>query len=102
MLEIDDTRVYWADPAEGSISSTILEGGEVATLVSGQPGISDLAAGADSLLWSNEKTGQILEVPKTGGEARVVATGLDAPRFVALDAAAVFWEAGGVVYRLPK
>jgi hypothetical protein len=102
LLAIDDTRVYWADPTDGSISSAILEGAEVATLVSGQPGISDLAVGADAVLWSNEKTGQILEVPKAGGESRVVATGLDAPRFVALDGAAVYWEAGGVVYRLPK
>ncbi len=78
-----------------------LTGGAVTVLVPNDPGVTDIAVEGTAVFWSNGQTGNISTVERRGGEPRVVATGLDNPRHVELDGSAVFWESGGVVYRLP-
>lgn len=102
-LTLAEGFVYWADDAKGSIHRMPKAGGEVQTVAGDIRGVSDIEVGRSTVYWvESAGTLKAAPLPGTPGEARTIASGLAAPRFVVADAAAVFWESGGTVFRLPQ
>lgn len=102
VLRPDATHLYWLDRAAGAIFRVAKAGGSVETVTQGHPGVWDFALDDTRVFFSASEAGKILAVPKAGGDVEVVVEGLTQPRHVVIDGAAVYWEAGGVVQRLPK
>lgn len=57
-----------------------------ARLASGGSEVADLVSDDDHLYWSDRAGGRVRRVPRAGGAASDVMTGLGAPRHLALDA----------------
>jgi hypothetical protein len=100
------TGIYWT--AVGSVMRAGLDGSGVTTLASGQSGPGGLAVDAHGIYWVNAGTpvssgdgdpapgtGSVMKANLDGSGLTVLASGLDAPSSVAVDATSVYWTNQG-------
>jgi hypothetical protein len=101
-LATDPTHLYWIDRGQGRLVRVPKAGGAIEILVDDRPGLWDLTLDDARVITTDRDAGMVLAVPKSGGAITVLAEGLSQPTRVVVDGAAVYWEAGGVLQRLPK
>jgi hypothetical protein len=111
---VDDTYVYWTEAgddtggATGSISRATKAGTDQTTLASGLPTPWLLAQDANSLYFTSRDLGAVFRVAKSGGNAQMLAPGLNASPGgiqgwgVVVDDANVYWRDEGFVRRIAK
>lgn len=95
--------LYGINTTSGALQRWPKAGGTAETLVS--DGLQDafgLAVDDDHVYWTQPVEGIVGTVPVSGGPTRLFATAQAEPRWIALDRAAVYWEASGALFRLPK
>jgi hypothetical protein len=105
----DDRYLYVCTGAIGySIARVDKTSGAVTQLVTGTESMSIAADGTD-LYWStyapSDPSGVVMRVPKVGGTAETIASGLLRPGHVAVDDEAVYWTRetmDGAIYRRSK
>jgi hypothetical protein len=100
-IRAEGTSAYWIDTAAGTLDSTPLAGGSVATLASGLGGAVALRLTASSALWSDggptsgcclqTGMGSVKSVPLGGGTVSTLVAGLDAPAALDADAEHLAW-----------
>ena len=92
-----DGWLYWAGARTGLVHRTTTEGGEIATVASDRPGVTDVATDGEHVYWSvggeptTGETGRVLRAPAAGGEAQTIAADQLEPELLALRGGAVFW-----------
>ena len=91
-IDVDATHVYFTLLSEGKIESVPIAGGHVTEIVTDTPTPLVLRVDSGRLYWaSSTPTGAILETDLTSGTNSTIATGLDYPAGVALDASNIYW-----------
>jgi hypothetical protein len=98
MLALDATTVYWT-VVDGEVMAAPKDGGQTRTVGAwGSPQHVGEAYGLavdDTYVywtnWTDAQYGAVLRAPKTGGDVTVLASGLDYPVRIALDADYVYW-----------
>jgi hypothetical protein len=129
-IAVDGTSVYWVDfggggNARGSTLKVPLAGGTPTTLASGQSFPGGIAVDATGVYWVNgggldldggtliaPNTGTVMKAPLGGGAAITLASGLNVPGNIAVDATNVYrtnvgsqsggtWANDGSVMKLP-
>lgn len=102
-LALDDTTVYWADGAKGTIVKAPKGGGgpEV-ELSSGESYPFEIAIDEAHVYWTTDGGGEVVKMAKDGGPRVVIASGQAAPTAIAVDAACVYWLTSAGVMRAPK
>ena len=98
----DATHLYWIDRGQGSLVRVPKTGGALETLVSGRPGLWDLALDGQRIYATDRDAGMVICITKSDAALTVIAEGLAQPTAIVVDGAAVYWEAGGMIARLPK
>jgi hypothetical protein len=95
-LASDGARLYWTDTASGAIRSAKLDGTAPATILTGRPGLSGLAADATYVYFSDVAQKSVSRIALSGGTlAEIIATGQRAPRFLASDGDRLVWTNQG-------
>jgi hypothetical protein len=97
-IAVDDTGIYWVNGETSSPSALVrasLDGSSVTTLLTGAVGtgpvIDNVALGTNDVFWSEDELGRIMKMPKSGGEAVVVASGFHIPGKVGVQGGNVYW-----------
>ena len=92
-IALDTTRVYWASPIKGTVSSIAKAGGTVAPLASGQAGAAYVAVDGVSVYFTTFQapSGTISKVPLAGGAPTVLTATTRAANGIATDGGRVYW-----------
>lgn len=90
-LALDDDRVYWADPLEGTLVATPKAGGATSVLAEerGIPGA--VAVLGESLFWTEKRSETMWAMPKRGGAPRQVAQDFAGFAHLVAGAGALWW-----------
>ena len=100
-LATDGANLYWGHATSpnlgpGELLVVPVHGGQVTTLATG-PLPSCIVVDDDNVYWTDELTGAVTKVAKSGGPAVTLAQiGGFAQSAIALDSSSVYWIAGGV------
>lgn len=100
-LALDDEFVYFTSEWD-SPRRVARTGGAATVLAHDKEG--DILVDGDFVYWSQFLGDSIMRMPRNGGEPVPIATGLDSPAFLAVDAVAIYfteWR-GGRVWRVAK
>jgi hypothetical protein len=91
-LVVDDTAVYYADAAGGTVGKVPLSGGTVQILATGVMAPTDIALdGTTVYCCAAVLSGSVISVPKAGGAVATVATATGVPRHIVADATHLYW-----------
>jgi len=102
VIAVDGSGAYWIDNFSGDVDTVgPMPPSLVTTLaMSGSSAFpSGMAISAQSVFWTtqgtNQSTGQVLQVAKSGGAKSVLADGEDFPGALATDGGTLYWLNGG-------
>jgi hypothetical protein len=94
-LVVDGQNIYVSDSGHNRLISFPLAGGKSKTIVTGQDLPYELALAGDDLYFNLAKKGVLLRVPKAGGKATKVASGLVELAQIAADQTAAYTTFAG-------
>jgi hypothetical protein len=116
----DATNIYFTNPSGGKVLKVAKSGGTPTVLASNQNPFS-IAIDGDSIYWTTYTTsgcpeyggpcapdGAVMKAPLTGGAAKQLASHLEHPGNVAVDATNVYWTVtgdnyfNGAVFKVPR
>ncbi len=103
-LAVDEANIYWVDVEsdDGSIMKIPISMGEPISLAKG-PLPSGIAVDETSVYWSDQLSGTIMSIPKTGGDATTLFPANPSGTFdVAVDATHVYWGSANAITKIPK
>ena len=96
-IAVDATSLYWTDfNSPGTVSKVALDGGQSTMLATGNTA-EGIAVDATNVYWVNAGsvgTGSLMKVPVNGGNAQTLASGLDDPTGLAIDATSAYVTLG--------
>jgi hypothetical protein len=91
-LAVDETALYWLEPAAGIVVKAPKAGGAPMTIATGQSSPFDLALDATHVYWSNRRGNSIMRIAKAGGSAAELVVTATEPMHLATDGVFVFFE----------
>ena len=99
-LALDTASLYWTgqpvNTLNGGVMQLALDGGTVATLVSGKANAFDIAADGTNVYFSTETgPGGVYELPVVGGALVTLASSAPYSFGITVDATDVYWTASG-------
>jgi hypothetical protein len=99
-FQIDNTYVYWAEPASGKVQRVNRSSKAVTALATSQNQPRDVALSGQNLFWINQGDGTVRRVAVTGGSSTTLVSGQSSPNSIAAWPGYVYWTTGdGGVWR---
>lgn len=99
-LAVHGGELYWIDHAAAAISKIPVAGGTPQVVVRSKAG--SVAFDDARLYWTDPAAGVVMAMPLAGGDAVTLAQEQAEADLIAVDGAAVYWNAGGTIQRVPK
>lgn len=100
-LALDETFVYWADAASGTVLKVAKKGGAALPIATNQASPSGVAVSEDAICWTNTGDGTVRKAPLAGGPSVTLASAQASPRSVTIAHDNVYFTTEGWPMRVP-